>query len=81
MRLKTRTIEILAKEQGLNQTQLADKLGMKKQNLNRLLRGRRQNFTVETVERLCAQLQCGAGDILEYVTPEQIQLEEAAAAA
>lgn len=80
MRLKARTIEILAKEQGLNQTQLADKLGMQKQNLNRLLRGRRQNFTVETVERLCAQLKCGAGDILEYVSPEQIQLEEAAAA-
>ena len=52
----------LRQEAGLNQTEMAKRLGISQPTLNRLENGS-QNTTLKTLNQLCRALRCGVGDL------------------
>jgi len=54
----------LRQEAGLNQTEMAKRLGISQPTLNRLENGS-QNTTLKTLNQLCRALRCGVGDLFE----------------
>jgi putative transcriptional regulator len=49
----------------LTQRKLAELVGLSVPHLQDLERGRTKGVRFETLDRLCAALQCGPGDLLE----------------
>lgn len=50
--------------------ELAKTIGITEQNLSLLRSGKVKGVRFETLEKICAELECQPGDILEFV-PEQ----------
>ena len=46
---------------------LAERVGITEQNLSLLKSGRVKGVRFETLEKICRELQCQPGDLLEYV--------------
>lgn len=63
MRIDKTKIMIALAKQGLNQKQLAEKLGMSRGNLSTIVNGKR--CKVETVFKIAAALVTDYGDIIE----------------
>ena len=55
----------------MSQVDLADKIGIAPMNLSRIKTGRIKALRLSTLERLCEELGCQPGDLLEYLTAEQ----------
>ena len=56
---------MLAKRQ-LRGKQLAERLGMTEANLSLLRSGKVKGVRFSTLEKICAELECQPGDLLEY---------------
>ena len=53
------------------QSQLAEKTGLTKSQLSLIFNEKAKGLTFKTLDRLCEALDCGVGDILEYVPGER----------
>ncbi|MBP0016899.1 MAG: helix-turn-helix domain-containing protein [Cyanobacteria bacterium SBLK] len=62
------TLKILLKElregRGLSQNQLANKIEMSPQTIQKIEQGIAKSLTFETLDRLCIALDCDPGDII-----------------
>lgn len=60
-------IREMREKRNLNQTQLADRLGVPKQWLSKHERGQFNSINYTLLGRLCEELGCEVGDLLAYV--------------
>ncbi|MDR2957061.1 MAG: helix-turn-helix transcriptional regulator [Coriobacteriales bacterium] len=58
-------------ERKMSQVDLADKIDIAPMNLSRIKTGKIRAIRLSTLERLCEELRCQPGDLLEYMTSEE----------
>ena len=60
-------IDIMLARRKMTLTELSEKVGITMANLSILKTGKARAVRVDTLNKLCAALQCQPGDLLEYV--------------
>ena len=59
-------IDVMLAKRKMSVTELSEKLGITMANVSILKNGKAKAVKVETLNKLCAALDCQPGDILEY---------------
>jgi len=62
-------------ERKMSQVELANKIGIAPMNLSRIKTGRIRAIRFSTLDAICRELRCKPGDILDYLTEEEIEEE------
>lgn len=57
-------------DKGLNKSELCEKTGISRSTLNKLNGG--ENVNIEILEKICACLDCGIEDIVEYTKEKEV---------
>ena len=63
-------IDVMLAKRKLSVTELSEKLGITMANVSILKNGKAKAVKVETLNKLCAALDCQPGDLFEYVPDE-----------
>jgi len=61
----------LIKERGISKNKLSQRAEMQRTQLNNYCNNKITRLDVDVLARLCTVLECGIGDILEFVPPEE----------
>lgn len=69
MSLKYNKLWKLLIDKGLNKSELCEKTGISRSTLNKLNNG--ENVNTEILEKICAYLNCGIDEIVEYIRDEE----------
>ena len=64
-------IDIMLAKRKMTLTELSEKVGITIANLSILKTGKAKAVRVETLNKLCAALQCQPGDLLEFREDEE----------
>ena len=59
-------IDVMLARRKMSVTELSNRVGITMANISILKNGRAKAIRVETLDRICAALECQPGDILEY---------------
>jgi len=59
-------LDVVLARRKMRSRELADRVGITEQNVSLLKSGKVKGVRFETLERICAALDCQPGDILEY---------------
>ena len=62
-------LDVMLARRKMSLTELSERVGITLANLSILKNGRAKAVRVETLNKLCAALDCQPGDILEYSPP------------
>ena len=62
-------IDVMLAKRKMSVTELSEKLGITMANVSILKNGKAKAVKVETLNKLCAALDCQPGDLFEYVPP------------
>ena len=62
-------------ERKISQIDLAERIGIAPMNLSRIKTGRIRAIRFSTLDALCRELKCKPGDILDYLTLEEVEEE------
>jgi len=68
-------LDVVLAQRKMRSRELAQRIGISEVNLSLLKTGRVKGLRFETLEKICAELQCQPGDILAY-EPEPTSREE-----
>lgn len=60
-------IDVMLAKRKMSSGELAEKIGISATNLSILKNGKAKAIRLSTLNALCAALECGPGDILEYI--------------
>lgn len=63
-------LDVVLARRKMRSRDLAPLIGITEQNISLLKSGKVKGVRFDTLERLCAVLQCQPGDLLAYVEPE-----------
>ena len=63
-------IDVMLAKRKMSVTELSEKLGITMANVSILKNGNAKAVKVETLNKLCAALDCQPGDLFEYVPDE-----------
>ena len=63
-------IDVMLAKRKMSVTELSQKLGITMANVSILKNGKAKAVKVETLNKLCAALDCQPGDLFEYVPDE-----------
>ena len=63
-------IDVMLAKRKMSVTELSEKLGITMANVSILKNGKAKAVKVETLNKLCAALDCQPGDLFEYVSDE-----------
>ena len=63
-------IDVMIAKRKMSVTELSEKLGITMANVSILKNGKAKAVKVETLNKLCAALDCQPGDLFEYVPDE-----------
>ncbi|MGI9154242.1 MAG: helix-turn-helix domain-containing protein [Rubrivivax sp.] len=63
-------LDVMLARRKMRSRDLAPLIGITEQNISLLKSGKVKGVRFDTLERLCAVLQCQPGDLLAYVEPE-----------
>ena len=63
-------IDVMLAKRKMSVTELSEKLGITTANVSILKNGKAKAVKVETLNKLCAALDCQPGDLFEYVPDE-----------
>ena len=63
-------IDVMPAKRKMSVTELSEKLGITMANVSILKNGKAKAVKVETLNKLCAALDCQPGDLFEYVPDE-----------
>ena len=63
-------IDVMRAKRKMSVTELSEKLGITMANVSILKNGKAKAVKVETLNKLCAALDCQPGDLFEYVPDE-----------
>ena len=64
-------IDVMLARRKMSVTELSERLGITMANVSILKNGKAKAIRVETLDRLCAILECQPSDLLEYVPEEE----------
>lgn len=64
-------------ERKISSTELAQRVGTSTVNLSNIKNGHIKGMRFSTLEALCEVLRCKPGDLIDYVTPEELTEERA----
>ncbi|WP_266367342.1 helix-turn-helix domain-containing protein [Tellurirhabdus rosea] len=64
-------VDVMMAKRKMSLTELSEKVGITMANLSILKTGKAKAVRFETLEALCAALNCQPGDLLEYVPSEE----------
>ena len=64
-------------ERKISSTDLAKRVGTSTVNLSNIKNGHIRGMRLSTLEAMCHVLRCKPGDIIDYVTPEELADERA----
>ncbi len=70
-------IDIMLARRKMRLSELADAVGITLPNLSILKTGKAKAVRFSTLEKICEVLACQPGDILEYVSDEQVTAADA----
>ena len=59
-------IDVMLAKRKMSVTELSEKVGITMANLSVLKNGRAKAVKIETLNKICAALDCQSGDILEF---------------
>jgi putative transcriptional regulator len=59
-------LDVMLAKRKMRSKELAERIGITEQNVSLLKSGKVKGVRFETLEKICAALQCQPGDILEY---------------
>ena len=59
-------LDVMLAKRKMRSKELAERIGITEQNVSLLKSGKVKGIRFETLEKICAVLQCQPGDILEY---------------
>ena len=62
-------------ERKMTQVELAERIGLAPMNLSRIKTGRIRAIRLSTLDAICRELRCKPGDILDYLTLEEMEEE------
>ena len=66
------TLDVMLARRKMRSRELAERIDLTEQNVSLLKSGKVRGIRFDTLERICAVLQCQPGDILEYrADPEE----------
>lgn len=65
-------LDVVLAERKMRSRDLAQRIGLSEVNLSLLKTGRVKGIRFETLEKICAALDCQPGDILAYVDEEPL---------
>lgn len=60
-------LDVMLARRKMRSKELAEIIGITEQNVSLLKSGKVRGFRFETLEKICATLDCQPGDLLEYV--------------
>lgn len=64
------TLNVMLASRNVKSKDLAEFVGITEANLSLLKQGKVKGIRFETLEAICAYLQCQPGEVLQYVKPE-----------
>ena len=64
-------IDVMLAKRKMSLTELSDRVGITLANLSILKTGKARAVRMETLDRLCAALDCQPGDLLEFLPEEK----------
>ena len=64
-------IEVMLAKRKMSLTELSERVGITLANLSILKTGKARAVRLETLDRLCAALDCQPGDLLEFLPEEK----------
>lgn len=64
-------LDQLITEKGISKNKLSQRAEMERTQLNRYCKGTVTRLDTDVLARLCTVLDCGIGDLLEFVPPEK----------
>lgn len=64
-------------EKKISSTELASLIGTSTVNLSNIKNGKIRGVRFSTLEALCQVLECKPGDLIDYLTPEEVEAERA----
>lgn len=64
-------IDIMLAKRKMSLTELSERVGITLANLSILKTGKARAVRMETLDRLCAALDCQPGDLLEFLSEEK----------
>lgn len=67
------TLNVMLASRNVKSKDLAEFIGITEANLSLLKQGKVKGIRFETLDAICAYLQCQPGEILQYVKPEDDQ--------
>jgi putative transcriptional regulator len=70
-------LDVMMARRKIRGRELAARIGITEQNLSLLKSGRVRGMRFETLEKLCAALQCQPGDLLEF-RPDAVSEDDGA---
>ncbi|PIE09982.1 MAG: Cro/Cl family transcriptional regulator [Rhodobacterales bacterium] len=69
-------LDVMLARRKASSKDLAARIGISEPNLSLLKRGHVKGVRFETLSRICAELDCQPGDLLEYVPEEESDTPE-----
>lgn len=63
-------LDVMLARRKMRSKELAEQIGITEQNVSLLKSGKVRGVRFETLEKICAALDCQPGDILEYLPDE-----------
>ena len=64
-------IDVMLAKRKMSLTELSERVGITLANLSILKTGKAREVRLETLDRLCAALDCQPGDLLEFLPEEK----------
>ena len=64
-------VDVMLAKRKMSLTELSERVGITMANLSILKTGKARAVRLETLDRLCAALDCQPGDLLEFVDDQQ----------
>ena len=65
-------LDVMMAKRKMSSGELAEKIDITQANLSILKTGKAKAIRFSTLERICKELSCQPGDILEYVEEEEV---------
>lgn len=72
-------LDVMLARRKMKVGELAEKVGITLANISILKNGKAKAIRMETLDKICAALDCQPGDILEYTAESPAETEEPAA--
>lgn len=64
-------LKVLLAMNDMTQTQLSEKTGIRQPTISAICTGAAKHLPVDVLNKICAELKCQPGDLMEYIPDEE----------